>query len=951
MFSNLSIKFKLITGFALIAVLFFGATIYANQRISDNALLTATVDRIHADTTFQTARTEDTFNQIVYDVLGVATTPPIQGIMRARDAEDNFDALGSSTYEQWRTRLETIFVGIENSKKHYLQIRYLNELGEEMVRVDFKDGVAVAIPEEELQYKGDRYYFTETMQKKVGEIYVSALDLNREGTPPEVEIPYKPVIRYGTPVADETGEKRGIIIVNVLAQDIIATLGSHADKHTNVLIDQDGYYLLHTDDSKEWGSPRDLGHEANFATDWPDLYIPITQRANDTILTDTDIVSFSRVQLSSTEADRYLVLIERTPIENALAGTISFNQTIRKIGVILFLFLLLFYYVFVGNLLKPLHELASTAVALGTGELKKRATVASHDEVGKVSAAFNTMAERLAGSYQQLEDRVKEKTQELQDTLKQTEEQNSNLENTKKAMINILEDVEEEKKKVESLAGDLEKFKLATDNTSDAVIIADKNAITIYANEAIEEVTGYTREEAMGVQCGKLWGGNMGTQFYDEMWNTLTKDKKAFDGEVINVRKNGEELRALVSLAPILNAQGDIQFFVEIMRDVTEDYRQKQDLQKFALAIESTSDHVIITDTDGMILYANPAVGSITGYSPKEILGKKAGSKELWGGLMEPEFYKKLWHTIKVEKKPFSGEVKNKRKNGQEYIAYATISPVVNNKGDVEFFVGIERDITKEKQIDQAKTEFVSLASHQLRTPLSSINWYAEMLLAGDAGNLNDEQKQYLDEIYQGNQRMVALVNALLNVSRLELGTFMVEPEPTNVKEVAESVVNELKPMIEKKKLVVTSSLSDDLPIIQADPKLLRIVIQNFMSNAVKYTSENGKVNLSVALEKKGATVHKKKIAADHILITVADTGYGIPQHQQDRLFTKLFRADNVKEKDTEGTGLGMYIAKQIIDHADGMVWFESEEDKGTTFYIAIPTNGMKKKEGTRQLS
>ena len=277
--------------------------------------------------------------------------------------------------------------------------------------------------------------------------------------------------------------------------------------------------------------------------------------------------------------------------------------------------------------------------------------------------------------------------------------------------------------------------------------------------------------------------------------------------------------------------------------------RFAKDLEKFKLAVDNTSEQIIITDPEGVILYANKASEIITGYSIKEMIGTKAG--KLWGGYMDKEFYITMWRIKKEEKKPFIGEINNKRKNGEEYTVAISSNAILNKKGDIEFFIAVERDVTKEKEIDRAKSEFVSLASHQLRTPLSSINWYAEMLLAGDAGKMNTEQKDYVQEIYDGNQRMVDLVNALLNVSRIELGTLAVEPKPTNIKNMAEGVLKELRPQIKDKKQKVTKKYDKKLPKVNVDPKLMRIVFQNYLSNAVKYTPEKRKIDFEVSLKKK----------------------------------------------------------------------------------------------------
>ena len=260
------------------------------------------------------------------------------------------------------------------------------------------------------------------------------------------------------------------------------------------------------------------------------------------------------------------------------------------------------------------------------------------------------------------------------------------------------------------------------------------------------------------------------------------------------------------------------------------------------------------------------------------------------------------------------------------------------------------RDITTDKDIDRAKSEFVSLASHQLRTPLSAIGWYTEMLLAGDAGVLTDEQKKYLKEVYTGNQRMVDLVNALLNVSRLELGTFIIEPKSTDVTAMLKSVMGEMSALVTEKKITITESYAPDIPPFLADEKLLRMVFQNLISNAVKYTPSGGTVALTLGVYKGGGMFSSRQLLEDTLAFSVRDSGIGIPQYQQAKIFTKLFRADNAKESETEGTGLGLYIIKSIVDHSGGRIWFNSEEGKWTSFYVTFPLSGMKKREGTKAL-
>ncbi len=422
---------------------------------------------------------------------------------------------------------------------------------------------------------------------------------------------------------------------------------------------------------------------------------------------------------------------------------------------------------------------------------------------------------------------------------------------------------------------------------------------------------------------------------FNRMINSIEYTKSRIESKV------GEHTEYLIKQKNTADKQKNA--ILNILQDIKEEKKKTEmfarDLEKFKLAVDGSSDHIIITDPEGTILYANKGVQRITGYSPEEVIGTKAG--HLWQYPMDKEFYQDFWETIKAKKLPFHGEMKNRRKNGEVYDALVTISPVLSNSNEILFFVGIERDITTIKEIDRAKTEFVSLASHQLRTPLSSINWYTEILQTDESDNLNDNQKKFIQEICDANKRMIELVNALLNVSRIEMGTLDVEPKEIDFKEIAESVVKESKILFENKKVILETDYDKDLPLINADPKLVRMIFQNLLSNSAKYTPEKGKVSLRVGFEEK---------FPEHIMIKVSDTGYGIPEYQKEKIFTKLFRADNAKERDAEGTGLGLYIVKSIVDNVKGKIWFDSEEGKGTTFYVLIPLTGMKRKEGSKEL-
>ena len=362
-----------------------------------------------------------------------------------------------------------------------------------------------------------------------------------------------------------------------------------------------------------------------------------------------------------------------------------------------------------------------------------------------------------------------------------------------------------------------------------------------------------------------------------------------------------------------------------LRRSQTKLAHQAKDLERFKLAVDNASDHVVITDSNGIIIYANRGVESVTGFTREEVLGKKAGSRELWGGRMDKEFYEKMWQTIKHDKQHFTGEINNLRKNGQPYVALSSISPILSKTGEVEYFVAIEQDITREKEIDREKTEFVSLASHQLRTPLTAIKWCTEVLLSEETEKLSVKQNLYLKRILQSNERMIDLVSSLLNVARMDMGTMAVELKPIALAQAVEAELQDLQQDIRLKGIEMLTVIPDKLPSLQTDANMLHIILQNLLSNAVKYTPDQGQVRLEV------------KQAKNNILLSVSDNGYGIPPEAFDKIFNKLFRADNVIERETDGNGLGLYLAKAVVEKLGGRVWFESKLNEGTTFFVELP--------------
>lgn len=355
---------------------------------------------------------------------------------------------------------------------------------------------------------------------------------------------------------------------------------------------------------------------------------------------------------------------------------------------------------------------------------------------------------------------------------------------------------------------------------------------------------------------------------------------------------------------------------------------------------------VFVVDASGKPIIVNKTAGKLSGRSAEEMVSNtpRSYSQEYTltreDGTIYPEDELPLMVTFKKHIPAAKRDIFISRGDGSRIPIMVLSSPVFDAVGNLELVIMVYQDITDEYYIDRAKTEFVSLASHQLRTPLSAMNWYAEMLTRGYAGKLDHTQTDFVEEIYKSSKRMSELVSTLLNVSRIELGTFSIEPIEYDLCKIIDTVFDELKLQVSQKHITMDIEADKRPFIVSIDVKLMDIVIENLLTNAVKYTADGGKISVSLSREKNGSAT-----------IAVKDTGYGIPAGEQNKIFTKMYRAENIKIMDTYGTGLGLYMVKAILDSSGCAIRFTSVEKKGTTFFVEIPPQGMKKKEGRKHLT
>jgi len=498
-----------------------------------------------------------------------------------------------------------------------------------------------------------------------------------------------------------------------------------------------------------------------------------------------------------------------------------------------------------------------------------------------------------------------------------------------------------------------ERFRLAVDAAIDPVIMMNQDGNVTLWNKAAEKTYGYGKKEVLGKSLHHLI---IPPKKYDvdhsaNLKNFSRTGQSSIFGKILEletINKAGKIIPIELSVT-LLKIKDEVSAF-GIIRDISirKEHEKlliqktndiKEEKERTEILLSSIGDGVLAINQNFKITYANHIAEKLLGWTSKELVGKDVYDNiTVKDGTNKTIIKKKRALNLAVRSgKTISSSIINPvyyvRKDKSKFPVAITASPIKLN-GKFSGAIDVFRDITHEIEIDKMKNEFISLASHQLRTPLSAIKWYSEMLLAGDAGKLNSEQTEFVDNISLSNKRMVELVNTLLNISRIESGRIIIEPKPTDLKEMISAVIHEFEPKLKEKEQKIIININPNLKKINCDPKLIFEVYKNLISNAIKYSRQKGEIQVFVSSDK------------ENVVNQITDNGYGIPKKDQTKVFTKFYRGENILKIETEGTGLGLYLIKSIVESSGGKIWFQSEENKGTTFWFSLPLKGVEPQKG-----
>ncbi|HEY74884.1 MAG TPA: GAF domain-containing protein [Thermoflexia bacterium] len=341
--------------------------------------------------------------------------------------------------------------------------------------------------------------------------------------------------------------------------------------------------------------------------------------------------------------------------------------------------------------------------------------------------------------------------------------------------------------------------------------------------------------------------------------------------------------------------------------------------ERIQAILDSIGEGVIVTDLRGRVEYMNPAAEEITGYSIEEMRGHHC---EIWlAEEADRERFATMLESLRVGRK-WTGEGVFLRKDGTRYDAQLAVNPILGPDGRSVAFVGVLTDITHLKELDRLKSQFIADAAHELRTPVTTIRLYVDLLRREP---LSEKQAEHLRMLAQEADLLAELVEDLLDLSRLERGVAPFEPEPLDLNDVVEEVVSRCAKQATAKGVTLAFEPESDLPTVTADRVQIQRAVSNLVVNAVNYTPAGGWVVVRTA-------------AGDgRVEVIVTDTGYGIPDEEKGRIFDRFFRGSAAKKSGTVGSGLGLPIVREIAGLHRGGVEVESEVGRGSTFTLWLP--------------
>jgi len=555
-----------------------------------------------------------------------------------------------------------------------------------------------------------------------------------------------------------------------------------------------------------------------------------------------------------------------------------------------------------------------------------------------------------------------------------------------KIFIGVLHDQTEFKRMLNRLQEKEDWYRSTFDNASVGIAKIAPDGQFIEINNRLCEIYQYSKEQFLNQHFNNLIPPNDENNLITSFNLLLSGDDFFNFNDVPNLRKDGSTASVNVTISVHRQEHSQTKYVSFMVEDISAQKQALADLQlrqkalkrsqkkamdlmmetnneklraehalqelaeseqertKLALAVEQSPASVVITDTQGIIEYVNPIFLKKTGYSLDEIIGKN--NQILSSGHTPAKDYRALWKAITKGNK-WTGEFHNRKKNGNLFWESTSIGPLRNSQGEITHYIAVKEDITERKKTElerakertrlkiareeadaanKAKSEFLATMSHEIRTPMNSIIGMSHLALQTE---LNKQQRNYLEKVSISSENLLTIINDILDFSKIEAGQLSLESIEFEFHEVLNNLANLTSLKADEKELEYIFSVAPTMPeILIGDPLRLGQVLLNLVSNAIKFTGKGEVVVSSEVL-----SLNDTQVKAQ---FSVRDTGIGISPESQNKLFKAFSQADASTTRQYGGTGLGLSITQQLIKMMGGEIWFESEENVGSTFHFTL---------------